>query len=195
MLVHKHLGASATWNVHNGTCVLKDLKTGSSLHSQTNCSVENMSEEKGKDMCDFFKIFFGLIFPKWSLLFLFCLRVTYSWNWPKEVSELGPFSTVSHELGGEHQEENFLACCCWGVLRGLISVRIWGREISILDWWPQAFLTLKCFFTIQNSMNQYNKALLAWQNIFNKTSENKFPSFSRHLLNSIEMKESFQFVW
>ena len=191
MLVHKHLGASATWNVHNGTCVLKDLKTGSSLHSQTNCSVENMSEEKGKDMCDFFKIFFGLIFPKWSLLFLFCLRVTYSWNWSKEVSELGPFSTVSHELGGEHQAENFLACCCWGALRGedMGQRNFHSRLVTT------GVLTLKRFSTIQNSMNQYNKALLAWQNIFNKTSENKFPSFSRHLLNSIEVKESFQFVW
>ena len=169
----------------NGTYVLKDLKTGSrfpllskTLHSQTDCSVENMSGKKGKDMCDFLKIFFGLIFPKWSLLFLFCLRVTYScwrrkwqptpmfllgesqgrgslvgcrlwghtesdtrrsdlaaaaaaaiywWNWPKGVSELGLFSTVSHELGGKHQTENFLACCCWGALRGLISVMIWGR--------------------------------------------------------------------
>ena len=109
----------------NGIYVLKDLKIESrfpllskTLHSQTDCSVENMSGKKSKDMCNFFKIFFGLIFPKWSLLFLFCLRVTYSWNWPKEVSELGPFSTVSHELGGEHQAENFIACCCWGALRG-----------------------------------------------------------------------------
>lgn len=141
-----------------GTYVLKDLKTewrhpllSKTLHSQTDCPVENISGKKSKDMCNFFKIFFGLIFPKWSLLFLFCLRVTYSWNWPKGVSELGPFSTVSHELGGEHQEENFLACCCWGALRGLISVRIWGREISILDWWPEVFLCGSAFlqFKIQ----------------------------------------------
>ena len=99
----------------NGTYVLKDLKTGSrfpllsnTLHSQTDCSVENMSGKKGKDMCDFFKIFFGLIFPKWSLLFLFCLRVTYS-CWRRKWQPTPMFL-----LGESQGRGSLVGCHLWG---------------------------------------------------------------------------------